>query len=224
MAQRVIIGTRSSEVGFWVSKPGKSATSANPADYLVDTTHENLRPIRNGVIINPILSQDSSTSSPSKTYSGFWHVEPKDEAGHTLENYSGDWYLNEDSYVADGFALYTKRYYYNSNHSSLGYRPLVHISIGSDTAGDAYPRVYVDDIGITLSHRELWQGSRQRASQLVTTYYPKSFYSDYFKKWYWDGTYKEKGSNRQYWYQNAPKNSSFQTNCTIHYTVYERAW
>lgn len=222
MTERVILGTRGSEIGFWVSKPGKSANSTDASDFLVDTSHDLLRPIRNGIITNPVLTRDGSSTGPTKTQSGWYYVEPKDQAGHSLYQYNGDTRYDDETYVSDGFALFTKKYFYNADHSSLGFRPLVHVSIGSDTAGDAYPRIYVDEYGITLSHRELWQGSRQRASEVWDTYWPNS--TNIYGVWYFNGTYTKKSTHRRYWYENAPKNSSFQTNCTIHYTVYARSW
>jgi len=63
MANRVIIGQRGTDVGMWVSKPSRSATSTVSEDLLVDTTRTMLQPFMAGTINQPSLPFQSGSAS-----------------------------------------------------------------------------------------------------------------------------------------------------------------
>lgn len=221
MSKRIILGTKGSEVGLWVSKPGRSADSSNPEDFLVNSSKELLRPMMSGVIVNPVLSADPNNyHTCTRNAAGASTVTQYDTAGAPWWALVG--LVQPTTYEAwalirDGVAGYYKDYFFRSDHGSLGYVPLTHISIGSNTAGDSYPTIYIDSTKIRLYHQEGWGASKNMAR----TEHQKYAWSN--------GWYAVKDGNGNYvkvysynW-ADAPKTSTKQFNCNIHYTVYEKA-
>ena len=216
---------------MWVSKPGKSAASTDPTDLLVDTNRTLLRPILAGVITNPVLNYDTNNfHAPSRSDEGtFTIVGTTGSDGNTV--YSSAYgnipitISSGGSVNSDGVAVYYKDYFYKSDHTSLGYVPLTHISIGSSTAGDNYPKIQIDDTKIRLIIYQNWDGSvNQNEGKLIQTYYPGWTTGLYNLHYY----YPSNNSNKSKDFWQAPVNgptpsTSFQTNCTIHYAVYARA-
>lgn len=219
MSKRIILGNRGSEVGLWVSKPGRSADSSNPEDFLVNSSKELLRPMMSGVITNPVLSADPNNyHACTRNALAASGVKTQDKNGISFLNdvyqttYEA-WGLNRD-----GVAGYYKDYFFKSDHSSLGYIPLTHISIGSNTAGDSYPTVYIDSTKIRLYHQEGWGASKNMARTQWEHYTAISTSS--FPYYYWRD---DNSKVSTYNWADAPKTSTKQFNCTIHYTVYEKA-
>lgn len=125
MPARVIIGKKGADTGFWVSKPGKDATSTNPDDFMVDTSRlDVLKPRMAGVISKPSLPRKGGDSPASSfVYNGV-------------------------CYVADGWVHYYRDYAHN-----LGYTPIAFFSVGSAYAGEQYPTIYIDNTKVRLYHR-----------------------------------------------------------------------
>lgn len=243
MVQRVIIGTRNSEIGMWVSRPGKSVYSTNPADFLIDTTRVPLSPIIAGTITNPVLAADSnnfhSPTVPTSEVSSIVDYVYINNTKTTVYNVNGAKYTSETGYPnADGIALYYKDYWFKQDHTALlsgGKYPLMHISIGDPnvgtanaTVGDNYPKVYVYPEKIRLAVYQNWDAVANPAWYYTTS--DKAYYPT-FKFWYnyagvdyytWAGgaagEVGQAGVKRAYRGPTPP--STLATNCVINYAVY----
>ena len=128
MGARIILGTRGTEVGLWVSKPTKLATSTAYDDLLVDTTRINSQPIFKGQVVNPTINQNSTYSLAVSTPG----------VGIANPGYAG--------------------YYQLVMSHNLGYIPLCHISIGSSNAGDVYPQVFLTTNDLYLLFQQRMSG------------------------------------------------------------------
>lgn len=237
MAERIIIGKRGTETGMWVSRPGKSALSTNPSDLLLDTTTTSPRVIRTGTITNPVLNLTSSSAPNKSNQTSIPAIIDKTSNNTQVFNVEPAYWYSRGSTNDDGYALYTKDYYFNQDKSSLGYRPLAHISIGfssgNTSIGDNYPKVFIDDTKITLSIFQNWDGTKSGwyKKSTVTQYYPRTVVGPY-NALYWDrfngnppgtnGVYKSDTLVLEL--QQGPQPAStIVTNCIIHYAIYNRA-
>lgn len=248
MVERVIIGTRGSDVGMWVSKPGRSVRSTNPADMLIDTTTVPLRPIIAGTITNPVLNADTNnfhaptiSSTTSIRAINDYIVNPVDNTHITVYGVGGTSYTSHTGAPNnDGLALYFKDYWFKRDRTALlsgGRIPLIHISIGDPnvgtnnaTVGDNYPKIYVYDTKIRLAVYQNWDAVSS-----------PSWYATTNDKKYWP-TYENRGGNL-WWtyvyptfgvsgeagsagvqraYYGPSPTSTLQTNCIIHYAVYNK--
>lgn len=126
MAARVILGTRGTDVGMWVSAPGKSATSTVYEDLLIDTTRINTQPLLKGLIENPILTFDNAQSL-------YPQLIP-----NQVQRYEG--------YIT---------YVYQITHN-LGFVPLCHLAISSSDGTFPYPLVKLTTTKIILFYKENW--------------------------------------------------------------------
>jgi hypothetical protein len=242
MVERVIIGKRTNangtEQGMWVSKPGKSALSTNTEDFLLDTTTTAPRVIRSGVITNPTLTLTSSSSPTISNRTSIPSIvsETRTTPRKTVYLVGGAEYYTRGNYNSDGYAIYTKDYYFNSDKSSLGYVPITHIAIGfasdRNNVGDNYPKVLVDDKKITLSVYQNWDGTTTGWQEKKTgkQYWPA--YYDSYGTLYWKnpavfggtGTDGEKGDITYLEIKRgAQPGGSLATDCIIHYAIYNRA-
>jgi hypothetical protein len=240
MSTRVIIGARGSDYGMWISKSGKSAASTTRTDLLVDTNLSSPRIIRAGVITNPVLSLTASSSPSVSGQTAYAAITSTDRSGNSVNGVNTAYYYDGGSYNDDGYALYTLNLYFNADHSALSYVPLTHISIGdpytggSAHIGDNYPKIYIDNTKIQLAIYQNWDGSK---SGFYTTtsaqiWFPADF--KYLGAYYWDAAKHASsgdplGTNGQT--ADSPKTirnvvagasplSTLQTNCAIHYAVY----
>lgn len=143
MAPRVILGTRGTDVGMWVSAPGKSALSATFEDLLIDTTRINTQPIFKGQVVNPTINYNSTLSTPI-VYTYPVVCDPP--------LYTNCYQIAQ--FAAPGVATYTM----DVLTHNLGYIPLCHISIGSPNAGDTYPQVYLTTSKLYLRYDESKNG------------------------------------------------------------------
>lgn len=250
MATRVIIGTRGGDVGMWVSKPGRSAYSATRSDFIIDTTTMPLRPVIAGTITSPVLDKDSSNfSAPTcSSISKVNAILSKNVSGTTVNGVGGAQYDSETGAPnKNGLAVYYKDYWFKNDHTPLigsNIIPLMHISVGdpnvgtsSARVGDNYPKVYVYDNRIRLAVYQNWDAVADPSWYKIV--YVDSYYPEYVEltdafgnKALWWNPYVNNGVGpkaaagttyvKQMYVGPTPP-TTLQTNCVIHYAVYNRA-
>lgn len=71
MTRRVLIGNKNGTMGMWVTPAGKDVvTSTSPADFMVDTTRLNLRPVMAGVLGSPTPISLPYVSGTAPSFNG----------------------------------------------------------------------------------------------------------------------------------------------------------
>lgn len=199
MVRRVIIGTRGSEKGMWITTAGKDAlTSTAQEDFLVDTARKNTQPRFKGIVINPTLSYQGTTR-----YTSYEPVVVCDEYDYTKSNcqnyaYPGASYVQTGT-DAKGNAIYqwcTLNYYCKRSHieynqvdhpgvatyettiaHNLGYLPQSILSSTTEYPGSPCPNIFIDENNIYLRYYEADVG--YTASGIVYTASKPSTYTLY---------------------------------------------
>jgi hypothetical protein len=199
MVRRVIIGTRGSEKGMWITTAGKDAlTSTVQEDFLVDTTRKNTQPRFKGIIINPTLSYQGTTRyttyetvavcteyagyyGPPGGYRSEWKCDKNGEnckfeavyyANNTWYTYCKTYGTENSQVDHPGVATYQATIAHN-----LGYLPQSILSSTTEYPGSPCPNIFIDENNIYLRYYEADVG--YTASGIVFTASKPSTYTLY---------------------------------------------
>jgi hypothetical protein len=168
MVKRVIIGTRGSEKGMWITTPGKDALTSNTQeDFLVNTSKVNTQPVFKGIITNPVVYYQGTTRYTTfdpvvvcEEYDGYWQS--------CVCYYFEDGQLKAKTYDNCTWVVYCKRSrtdvtqtdhpgvatYQASIPHNLGYLPQSILSATTEYPGNPCPNIFIDEYNIYLRYYE----------------------------------------------------------------------